>query len=347
MSEGPPIEVIGAGPEPDDGRRPRAPLPRSVRALGYVTVGVVAVSAIWLAARPHPTVAAQRTNAVATSVPATRTVYPSPDVTALLPVHHDLSVSPMPGQRSFIAFSGHILLFLQLEYSGPSPVRVVDGRVPQDGAYPDAGAGGLTAGTTANVAMRPGVTTEVFVRTRVDCDHVLLDDPVDHLDLITQASGQPPRAQILDLTLLGAYWDEARHAACARPDAAKALTVGVDLSTVVGSPVQAGAKPWVDAELSLHNAAGFEAVALLTGTAPPGLTLVAPALTSAGADVDGGATYLTPLRWVVRDCAAAQAAPPPGLSFAVTVADSHGDTSWTDDAAFGSAWRLALSEACG
>lgn len=347
MSAGPPVEVIGAGS--DDGRQPRGPLPRRVRVLGLVVAASIGIGALWLTARPHPTpgtAAANTTNKKTATVPATRTVYPSPDVTGALPAHHDLAVSSAAGQRSFIAFSGHILLFLHLTYAGPTPTRVVDGRVPQSGAYPDAGAGGLTAGTTENVALRKGISTEVFVRTRVDCAVVLTQVPVDHIDLITQAAGDTPRAQVVDLTRLGGYWDEARHAACARPDAAKALTVGVDVAAMVGSPPQGAALPRVDAALSLHNSAGFEAVAVPTGPATPGLTLVAPALTSAGADIDGGGTYLTPLRWVVQDCAAATAAAPPALSFAVTVSDSRADIAWTDDAAFAAAWRVALAQAC-
>jgi hypothetical protein len=273
-------------------------------------------------------------------------VYPSPDFAAALPARHDLTVSAVPGQRSFIAFSTHILLFLHVTYTGTAPVRVVDGRVPQDGAYPDAGAGGLTAGSTENVALHRGIPAEVFVRTRVTCPQVLAGPPVDHLDLVTQATGDVPRAQVIDITLLGGYWDEARHAACSRPDAGQALTVGVDVATMVGSPSYGGARPWVDAALSLHNSAGFDAVAVLTRAAPPGLELTAPALTTAGAVVDGGATFLGPLRWVVLDCALARASGPPELDFQVAVSDSRARVRWAQDAAFTAAWQVALGEAC-
>lgn len=350
MSDGPEVEVIEGGSEPLGVRQSRGPLPDGLRAATYVTVAALAAGALWLTAHhglPASTTAPVAATAQAAATGQTHTVYPSPDITALLPARHDLAASPVPGQRSFIAFSTHILLFLHLTFSGSAPVRVVDGRVPQDGAYPDAGAGGLTAGTTENVALHTGVPTEVFVRTRVSCPQVLAGDPVDHLDLVTQATGEVPRLQLVDLTPLGAYWDEARHAACSRPDATQALTVSVEVSTMVGSPVYRGARPWVDAALSLHNAAGFDAVAVLSRAAPAGLTLSALALTTAGAVVEGGATFLGQLRWVVQDCALARVSGPPTLDFAVDLVDSHARIEWTPDPGFAAAWRIALAKACG
>jgi hypothetical protein len=352
MKDGPPVEVLGQGPEPDRGRPPRGPMPAGLRAASYVAAVAVATGALWFTASrhaptTHPGPAPSSTaESTADALAQTQTVYPSPDF-ATLPARHDLTVSPVPGQHSFIAFSTHILLFLHLTYTGPAPVRLVDGRVPQGGAYPDDGAGGLTAGTTENVPLRAGIPTEVFVRTRVACPQVLAGEPVDHLDLVTQATGDVPRSQIVDLRVLGAYWDEARHAACSRADAAQALTVGIDVAAMVGSPAHGGGRPWVGAALSLHNSAGFEAVAVLSRASPPGLSLTAPALTTTGADVDGGSTFLAPLRWVVLDCTLARASAPPELDFQVAVSDSRAQVRWAQDAAFAAAWRIALGEACG
>jgi hypothetical protein len=347
VNDGPVVEVLGHGDDAGRLRAARAPLPTAVRAVAYIALGAVGVGALWLTAGHRTATAPPAPSAAsAAALAQTQTVYPTPVSAGLGPPAHELTVSTAPGQRSFIAFSTHILLFVHLTYTGSAQVRVVDGRVPQDGAYPDAGAGGLTAGTTANVALRRGVPTEVFVRTRVECPQVLAGTPVNHLELVTQASGQPPRAQLVDLARLGAYWDEARHAACTRPDAASALTVGVDVSTMVGSPGRPGARPWVDVALSLHNADGFDALAVVSRAASPGVILLAAALTTDGADVEGGATFLTRLRWVVGSCALARAGGPPPLDFQVTVADSGARLQWADDVAFAAAWRVALDQAC-
>jgi hypothetical protein len=344
MSEGPPTEVIGQGREPDGSRPLRRPLSRGMRATGYLLLAVLGAGGLWLTARPQPAPAAAGGEP---AVPVTITVYPSPDETATLPAHHDLSVSALPGERSFIAFSGHILLFLTLSYAGTAPVRVVDGRVPQDGAFADDGASGLTAGTTDNVALRKGVPTEVFIRTRVDCDVVLEGPPVDQLDLITQPAGASPREQIIDVSALGAYWDEARHAACSKPDARTSVIASVGAETVHGYRPANGGRPWIEAVASLHNSAGFDAVVMFSGASSPALSFVAPAMTSAGAAVDGGSTYGTPVRWVISDCAAAGNAPAPALPMNVVVSESHAEALGELGSAFARVWRDALLQACG
>jgi hypothetical protein len=344
VSQTPPVEVIGQGREPDAAGRPARRLSRPARATLYAVVAALAAVGVWVTARPTPASPSAASPAT-TQVPQTRTEYPTPSASPALPIDHDLTVSASADQRSFIAFSGHILLFLHLTYAGPKPVRVVDGRVPQEGAYPDAGAGGLTAGTTDNGSLRAGVPTEVFVRTRVDCPAVLAGSPTDHVDLVTQASGAAPRAQVVSLAALGAYWDEARHAACTRPDASTALSIDSGVYALTGVRAQDSARPEINGVLALHNADGFEAVAV-PGPTGPGLQLTAPPAGTVGADIDGGSTDVLVLRWVVTDCALALRSGPPALSFDVTVADSHSRVSWASNLAFGPAWPDALAAAC-
>lgn len=311
-----------------------------MRSTGYLLVAVLGAGGVYLAARPHPGPPAP----LAEPVPSTIVVEPSPDSLATLPARHDLTVSTAVGEPSFIAFGGHILLFMRVTYGGSAPVRVVDGRVPQAGAYPDLGAGGLTAGTSANIALRKGVPTEVFIRTRVDCSTVLAGPPVDHVDLVTQPDGAVPRAQVIDLTGLDTYWDEARHAACTRPDAAHDLAETV--SGVRGVPGNAGRAPWVEGVLALHDRAGFDAVVTLSDVGPSTAFFTAATLTSAGAVVEGGATYVTPVRWMVTDCAVEQTQPAPDLPAHVTINESAATVPGNLGPSFAAAWRLALLQAC-
>ena len=213
----------------------------------------------------------------------------------------------------------------------------------QHGAYPDAGPGGLTAGTTANVPLRRGISTEVFVRTRVDCTQALTGQPVGHLDLLTRASNGTPSAQFVDLSRLGSYWDEARHAACSRADAAGAVSVGV--GALVAWPARPWREPVVEMTVLLHNRDGLEAVAVLIGAAPPWVRLLDPAPTRAGVAVDGGGTLVARLRWVVLDCPAALRGPAPSLDFQVRVADSTAQVQG-EEATFAASWRTAIGQAC-
>ena len=364
MSDGPPVEVIGQGREPDGPRAPRGasrfgwvarlarPRTAGGRAVGYVLVAALAGGTIWLAARPARP--APGTAEAATNRPSTSTATASPGESVLVnpatgetidrPTFHELAVSTLGADRSFIAFGGHVLLFLHVTNTGPAAAALIDGRVPQDGAYPDAGAGGLTAGTTQNVQLRPHVATEIFLRTRVDCDRVLVGLPVDHLDLTTKVGHASARVQVIGLGDLGAYWDEARRAACSRPDPASVVTAAV--MDVRGTKAAGGAPPRVDAVAFLHNAAGFDAVVTLAASRSTGLTFLAPALTAAGVAVDGGSTYMTPVRWVVTDCVAAAREPAPSLVLDVTVDEKHARVDVAADLSFEGAWQIAVLGAC-
>ena len=363
MSDGPPVEVIGQGREPDCPRTPRGesrfrwmvrlarPRTGGARAVGYVLVAALAGGSIWLAARPARP--APSTTAPAASRTVTATVTASPGASVLVnpatgetidrPTFHELAVSTLEADRFFIAFGGHVLLFLHVTNTGPAAAALIDGRVPQDGAYPDAGAGGLTAGTTQNVQLRPHVATEIFLRTRVDCERVLVGLAVDHLDLTTKVGNASPREQVIALGDLGAYWDEARRAACSRPDPASVVTAAV--MDVRGTRATA-APPRVDAVAFLHNSAGFDAVVTLAASRSTGLTFLAPALTAAGVAVDGGSTYMTPVRWVVTDCAAAAREPAPSLVLDVTVDEKHARVDVPVGQSFEGAWQVALLGAC-
>lgn len=370
MSDGPPVEVIGQGREPDGPRTPRGETrfgwmarlarPRTAggRAVGYLLVAALAGGTIWLAARPArpaPSTAEPGTSRTSTATStATVTATASPGESVLVnpatgetidrPTFHELAVSTLAADRSFIAFGGHVLLFLHVTNTGPVAAALIDGRVPQDGAYPDAGAGGLTAGTTQNVQLRPHVATEIFLRTRVDCDRVLVGLPVDQLDLTTKVGNASAREQVIDLGDLGAYWDEARRAACSRPDPASVVTAAV--MDVRGTNAADGAPPRVDAVAFLHNAAGFDAVVTLGSGRSSGLTFLAAALTAAGVAVDGGSTYMTPVRWVVTDCVAAAQEPAPSLVLDVTVDEKHARLDVPPDLSFQGAWQIALLGAC-
>ena len=377
MSDGPPVEVIGQGREPDGpvGRHGqqsqqsqqsrqsqrwhhrfgwigRLARPRTAggRAVGYVLVSALAGGAIWLAARPagpEPSTAGPAgSHTVATTAGpiASGLLDPATGSVVELPTFRELTVSALEADRSFIAFGGHVLLFLHVTNTGPTAAALIDGQVPQDGAFPDAGPGGLTAGTTQNVQLRPRVATEIFLRTRVDCDRVLVGLPVDHLDLTTKVGTASARRQVIDLDGLGAYWDEARRAACSRPDPTSAVTAKV--MDVRGTRALAGASPRVEAVASLHNAAGFDAIVTLGSDPTAALSFLAPALTSAGVAVDGGSTYLTSVRWVVTDCQAAEREQPPSLVLDVTVDERHALLGAAPDPSFAGQWRAALLKAC-
>jgi hypothetical protein len=342
MSDRPPIEVIGQGREPDGPLRPRRRAPRALRVVGYLALAAVASVAVWLAARPEAGTSAPV--AARATGPATIVENPSPDgFPSSAPAYHDLTVGPA-ADHSFIAFAGHVLLFLRVTYAGTTPVRVVDGRVPQPGAYPDVGAGGLTAGTTANVTLRHGVPTEIFVRTRVDCSTVLAGAAVSHLELMTQTDTGTSRAQTLDVSALGAYWDEARHAACEPPDATRAVTTSV--GGLHGVPRAPGALPEVDAVVSLHDSAGFDAVVRLLDPGSPAVTFVPTVETSGGAVVEGGGTSSVKVRWTIRSCPAEAQAPAPTLPLHVTVSDSQALVDADPGSAFAAAWASALLRAC-
>ncbi len=343
MSDSPPIEVIGQGREPDGPLRPPRRAPRALRVVGYLALAATASVAVWLAARPDAATSAA--GAARTAGPATIVECPSPDgFPSSVPVYHDLTVSTAAADHSFIAFAGHVLLFLRVTYAGPTPVRVVDGRVPQPGAYPDAGAGGLTAGTTANVTLRHGVPTEVFVRTRVDCSTVLAGAAVSRLELMTQTDTGTSRAQTLDVSALGAYWDEARHAACEPPDATRAVTSAV--GSLRGGPRAAGALPEVDAVVTLHDSAGFDAVVRLLDPGSPAVTFVPTVVTSGGAVVEGGGTSSVKVRWTIRSCSSEAQAPAPALPLHVTVSDSQALVDGELGSTFAAAWASALLRAC-
>jgi hypothetical protein len=364
MSDGPPVEVIGQGREPAGPRTPtgesrfgwigRLVRPRTAggRAVGYVLVAALAAGTIWLAARPQgPALTASGGAApadsrrvTATASPAGPLVNPAPGQTNDRPTFRDLTVSTLDGDRSFIAFGGHVLLFLHVTNTGPTAAALIDGQVPQDGAFPDAGPGGLTAGTTQNVQLRPRVATEIFLRTRVDCDRVLVGQAVDHLDLTTKVGTASARRQVIDLDGLGAYWDEARRAACSRPDPTSAVSATV--MDARGTRAGAGAAPTVDAVASLHNAAGFDAIVTFGPDPTAGLSFLAPALTSAGVAVDGGSTHLTPVRWVVTDCQAAEREQPPSLVLDVIVDGKQASVDAAPDPSFAREWRTALLKAC-
>lgn len=343
MSEGPPLEVIGQGREPVDARPPRGPLPRGLRITGTVLLAAVGIGAVYLTARPHQVTDRAKVPAAA-AVPSTLVIEPTQSAIATLPLQHELVASTAAGDHTFIAFGGHVLLFLRVTYTGTAPVRIVDGRVPQAGAYPDAGAGGLTAGTSANVALRKGVPTELFVRTRVNCDLVTAGDAVDHLDVITQPDGGPPRGEVIEIDGLGPFWDEARQAACKHPDASR--DVAMTVTDLQATPSVDGHYPWVQGVLTLHDVAGFDAVVTLQDPSWSVLSRTVATMTSAGAVVQGGSTYTTPVRWTITDCAVAATEPPPALATHVVINESEATLAGDLGPSFATAWRLALLAAC-
>jgi hypothetical protein len=309
-------EVIGQGREPDGPLRSWH-LPHGGRGRSIAAATVVLAVGGWalLHGSPHaldplsppaaPTVATGTP-----SVPAQR-------------VSEDLRIDAAPGTRSFLAISGHILLFLLVRNVSHEAVRVDDVRVPQNGAYPDAGAGGLTAQTLNSRMILPDVPTDLFVRTRVDCTVVLSGSPTDHLAVTEEHSSGPSYSARLDLRGLGTFWDEARRAACVPPPPDAAVLV----SLVPGSltEVTAGADPLVTAQVTLHDLAGLSAVVRLAPgrrtTGPSGtsgtsgtVSVAARALHGNDFAVDGGSSRTTQVSWTLHGC------PPGGTHAPLTLA---------------------------
>jgi hypothetical protein len=331
-------EVVGQGREPEPyatgSSRRRAPrLPRGT--LAALVVLALVAAGFWYAGRPDLSGGARGGGTAASSDA------PTPDATALvsgLSESHDLQAPGAPALDSYIASGGHVLLFLQVANVGRVPLRIVGGIVPQTGASRDLTAGGLSAGTSGGGALGPSDQTEVFVRLTVRCPQVLDGTAAKVLLLVAEQQGRHPRLERIPMDALGAYWDEARHAACRVADAGRDITAAAVAQSVRAARGDDGAVT-VSAVISFHDAAGFAAV--VTG----------PAVAMGGGGrlvVDGGSTRSVPMRWDAGTCGhrtapvTAAAAPPYRVDLPQETAAGRvllGD-------GFADEWSARVSELC-
>jgi hypothetical protein len=337
-----PPELLAQGDEPGAERTSRwralaARLPdRGGPALGgaLLVVALVAGGA-WYAGRPQLPPTPSHGAPATTSAPTAARVQPLPDefgnrAVEGLPLARTLVAPAAPAKDSFIASSGHVLLFVQVRNTGQQPLRVVEGLIPQDGAEGEFSGGGYTAGSSSGAPLLPGRTAEVYVRLRLDCALALQGAPTDRLLLVTQVESHRPALQSIRLDALGPLWDEARHAAC-RPvppeSAVSATVVPGSLSAVAGS----GGALVVRGTVRVHDAAGFGAV-LLWGTG--GSTFV-----------NGGSTVTATVGWDAGTCA--HRGPPAGpLTYQVRLPDGSAVTTAPADPGFTSEWQSAVASAC-
>jgi hypothetical protein len=291
-------EILGQGIEPEqddvDPYASRAPLRLPRGAWTVVVVLALVLGGAWYAGRPD--LGGHALPSTSVSSPE-RDQIPTPDATALvsgLAERHDLTAPAAPAQDSFIATTGHVLLFLQISNHGARPLRIIAGSVPQDGVSRDLTAGGLSAGTSNASPLRPGDQTEVFLRLTLRCTSALQGSAATAVLLVAEQVGQSPHLERVSLDALGPFWDEARHAACQPPDIARDVTASVVPHSVRAARADDGSL-LVSAVLRFHDAAGFAAV--LTG----------PALSAGGGGrlvVDGGSTQAVPMRWSAGTCSA-------------------------------------------
>jgi hypothetical protein len=336
-------DVIGQGREPDGPRRSWHP-PLGGRGQSVVAAALVLLVGGWALLHGSPRAldpaSPQAVTSVAPSLPAQ-------------PVSEDLRIDPAPGTRSFLAISGHILLFLLVRNVSQQAVRVDDVRVPQNGAYPDAGAGGLTAQTLNSRAIPPDVPTDLFVRTRVDCTVVLSGGPTDHLAVTEEHSSGPTYSARLDLRGLGTFWDEARRAACVPPPPDAAVLVSLVPGSL--SEARAGVDPVVTGQVTLHDLAGLSAVVRLapssrTGGTSGTVSVTAKALHGNEFAVDGGSSRTAEVSWILHGCPPGGTHAPLTLGLQVELPSGIADVVHPLDPTrmhAPDAWAEALAQVCG
>ena len=333
-------EVLGQGREPQDQQdatahaAPVGRLPRGVWTA--LAVLVLVAGGTWYAGRPvlDRSAAVPRPAAAGVGI-----LGPEPQNTALvsgLAQSHDLSAPADRSLDSFIASGGHVLLFLQVRNDGATPVRILDGVVPQDGASRDLTAGGLSAGTSQGELLRPGSSGEVFVRLRVQCPQVLAGPAASSVLLLAEQPGRHPRLERVVISSLAPYWDEARRAACTAPDPGRDVQARVSPGSLQAVRSQDGTVS-VSAVLQVHDAAGFAAVVTGAAVASGGGRLV----------VDGGSTGAAPLRWPAGQCTHATAGSPPAApTYTVELPQLSASGRVDLGPDFAAAWASAVAVAC-
>ena len=177
-------------------------------------------------------------------------------------------------------------------------------------------------------------TAEVFVRVRLQCPEVLDGPPTTALMLVAERAGQRPRMERVDVSALGPYWDEARHAGCSTPDPGRDVTVRPVPGSVRATLVGPGLAD-LSARLAVARRAGFAAV--VSPLAPdarrgPGRLVV-----------EGGATREVP---VVLGQVACAAALPPLPAYRVELLEGSASVPAVLGPAAAAEWRAALDLAC-
>lgn len=240
-------------------------------------------------------------------------------------------------QYSYSAQPGGFSLRLSVVNYGPDAIDLLAAHLPQAGASPVPGPGGDLAFTSA-LALPPEVSATVVIPVTVQCPQVLTAALADHVDVTLGRGGHRVGVVHLALAPLGSLLDEARHAACGVASAS-----GSVYASYVGGSLKATRPEVITATLSVADVGDAAATITLVGTDPASVAL--SSLDRPVTVVPGDSRTLA-LTWHILDCAATQAVRWPSVRLSVTVPTSTATNSYGLDDRFGTAWQLALSQAC-
>jgi len=241
-------------------------------------------------------------------------------------------------QYTFSAQRGAFSLQLSVVNYGPDPVSLLAIHLPQVGAVPVPGPGGELP-FTHPVVLAPTAEATLVVPVAVACPQVLTAPLADQLDITVGRDGTPVATAHLPLSPLATLLDEARHAACGVASASASI-----YPSYLAGTVRTPRRHVVTATLRLADVGDAVAKVTVAGTEPASVTLapLSPPVT-----VGPGQARDLVLTWQIVSCAGAATVRWPSVQLTIAVPTSTSTSSYGLDDAFGTAWQLALSRACG